>query len=649
MFFRFNDRNWFRRKMFSKILPEDVVEYSLYHKYVKDEAQSQYEMEKLMCSCLALVASETNGYLWQNQPFNLHLKTEKNITSLYGSTNFADSVNDEWFVVYLLHKITSTHKDLIATVTDNDGQFLLIESADVLPKWLTPDSSANRVFISNGILHIIMKPASPADIARLPAGSPTLLQGIETVSQYPWLTQASYDIVACIQRKISGFPAKALESIHYANVFVNKKIVYLLDNYPHLISACVQAFYFRDPIDIKACQNFKHFLPADRVWSQIPMTRCHYAQLVQQHFTPHKNSGYVVSDQVPQHLKKGHVLGMKIAHGFEMLCCRMKKMTTNILHNNSDVFDTAMFQKFLKALCDCGYFQNEVEGSKLYQKLLDQAKVYFMRSSTEGHSFYNQDANQVLNFLSSFSEKLVLSNLNIYDQESIPADCSDEWMYLTEDDIDDMVKEMNDGFQGLSKTSSHKHIGSDVDVQETLKHSADKVHEFVDDMSGVEGVEVKSMNSIDFHCDEFLNSLHFLLGISKSSKSQTNESDSDQFLDSEDSSVDESSFDSVPSQDGESIVDYMQQMDQELANTSVGKSFKMDTGIPGADISSERHTDDSVNHDQVTDENSDSVNIDMNLVQNFIESVRNEDGHSGPVSNVMSSVGINLRNVNLCK
>lgn len=30
-------------------------------------------------------------------------------------------------------------------IEDNDGEFLLIEAADFLPKWLDPDNSANRV------------------------------------------------------------------------------------------------------------------------------------------------------------------------------------------------------------------------------------------------------------------------------------------------------------------------------------------------------------------------------------------------------------------------------------------------------------------------------------------------------------------------
>lgn len=33
----------------------------------------------------------------------------------------------------------------LTRIEDNDGEFLLIEAADFLPKWLDPDNSANRV------------------------------------------------------------------------------------------------------------------------------------------------------------------------------------------------------------------------------------------------------------------------------------------------------------------------------------------------------------------------------------------------------------------------------------------------------------------------------------------------------------------------
>lgn len=64
---------------------------------------------------------------------------------LGGSTVFGDNVEDEWFIVYLLKRITRTFGQLAVSVQDNDGHFLLIEAAEHLPKWLEPDSSQNRV------------------------------------------------------------------------------------------------------------------------------------------------------------------------------------------------------------------------------------------------------------------------------------------------------------------------------------------------------------------------------------------------------------------------------------------------------------------------------------------------------------------------
>lgn len=64
---------------------------------------------------------------------------------LGGCTEFGDNVEDEWFIVYLLQQITKTFPELAAKVEDNDGEFLLIEAADYLPKWLNPESSENRV------------------------------------------------------------------------------------------------------------------------------------------------------------------------------------------------------------------------------------------------------------------------------------------------------------------------------------------------------------------------------------------------------------------------------------------------------------------------------------------------------------------------
>ncbi|XP_064788657.1 protein ecdysoneless homolog [Oncorhynchus masou masou] len=72
-----------------------------------------------------------------------------------GSAVFGDSVEDEWFILYLLLQITQAFPELAARLEYNDGEFLLIEAADYLPKWLNPESCGNRVFLYRGELYIL--------------------------------------------------------------------------------------------------------------------------------------------------------------------------------------------------------------------------------------------------------------------------------------------------------------------------------------------------------------------------------------------------------------------------------------------------------------------------------------------------------------
>jgi len=64
---------------------------------------------------------------------------------LRGRTNYGDSVADEWLIVYLLRELSGKFPDAWIRVYDTDGEFLLIEAANSLPKWLNPEVAENRV------------------------------------------------------------------------------------------------------------------------------------------------------------------------------------------------------------------------------------------------------------------------------------------------------------------------------------------------------------------------------------------------------------------------------------------------------------------------------------------------------------------------
>lgn len=60
-------------------------------------------------------------------------------------TCFGDNIEDEWFITYIVYKLTEKHKNLIVQIEDNDGDLLLIEAADFLPSWANPETTQNRV------------------------------------------------------------------------------------------------------------------------------------------------------------------------------------------------------------------------------------------------------------------------------------------------------------------------------------------------------------------------------------------------------------------------------------------------------------------------------------------------------------------------
>ncbi len=64
---------------------------------------------------------------------------------LYGKTNYGDSIEDEWVIVYLLRQLSRQFRDLWIKVVDVDGEFLLAEAANALPRWLVPKVAENRV------------------------------------------------------------------------------------------------------------------------------------------------------------------------------------------------------------------------------------------------------------------------------------------------------------------------------------------------------------------------------------------------------------------------------------------------------------------------------------------------------------------------
>lgn len=64
---------------------------------------------------------------------------------LYGLTFYGENIQDEWFIVEIISYLTRIYAHVVGRVFDADGEFVLIEAAEVLPKWANPDTCAQRV------------------------------------------------------------------------------------------------------------------------------------------------------------------------------------------------------------------------------------------------------------------------------------------------------------------------------------------------------------------------------------------------------------------------------------------------------------------------------------------------------------------------
>lgn len=123
--------------------------------------------------CQDLLSPILCSYLWQREPFRLEIIPPSEVAPghLRGKTEFGDNIDDEWFIVYMLRMLTSHIEGASASVEDNDGEFLLIEAAEQIPAWLSPENAENRVFFHGGKLHLVPHPTSPSDFGLLPVGS----------------------------------------------------------------------------------------------------------------------------------------------------------------------------------------------------------------------------------------------------------------------------------------------------------------------------------------------------------------------------------------------------------------------------------------------------------------------------------------------
>ncbi|KAM4030244.1 protein ecdysoneless homolog isoform 2-T2 [Anomaloglossus baeobatrachus] len=612
------------------LVVEDFVEYHLFlvPEGPSDPAKLKQILQQYIEEILAKLAALLADYIWQSQAFHLKYISSKGDVPAHigGVTRFGDNIEDEWFIVYLVQQITKDFPELAARVEDNDGEFLLIEAADFLPKWLKPENSSNRVFFYHGKLCMI--PVHKDGDLPDPASGMTALQALRLLSAHPEAFIASDSITKATERRIKGYPEKIKDSFHQAHCLVPAEIAAILKERPQLVSAAVQAFYLRDPIDLKACRAFHHFKPERCLYTSVTFTKCLYAQLHQQRFHPDKRSGFALP-AVSHPKYKAHELGMKLAHGFEILCskCAGSDGLARRLPSKSP-----LWTGFLINLQKNDFFKGETEGSAKYCELMKKAELYFQQS------VFNPDSSTSL---SPGEEVLrLLSTLTVNMEElkkeeaQLPPDEDDSWLDLTPEKLEQM----------LQYAAGPKEIATETGENYNLTEVTESMKAFITNVSSHEGAEVPwslPEMPITFDVDSFTSALNKIIGPSPEELDSDDLASEEDFelLNSDDDDANLSDLATPLNADAlQSLHSYMDVMDKELAQTNIGKSF-----IKMKDMSAAHPKTDKAEAEVDPDEaDLAPVDVDLNLVKNILESCSSQSGLAGPVTNLLQSMGVHL-------
>ena len=400
------------------------------------------ELEIIRTKCLDIARTHEKGYVWHLEGFKLQAHRAQDggaqrlpgfipsdsaqLNHLWGTTCYGDNVEDEWFIFWLLQRITveaSSHfgVELVARCWDDDGEFVLIESADKIPNWIQPDTATNRVFIRGGKMRVLChRDGNQTETTSAGGGNPKAPVGLELSDALSILSgdsgtpsthsrhesesdRVSRLVASVVDDRLGGYPGKAEEMQHRCVCQLSKRAALLLERWPRGIAQATHFFFNRGPEGVKILDRLckKNQSESGRVFLRTAfdknvdgdndgvvlvrtrMNRSHYAQLMQATFSPPK--GFLPSlphKSSPWFLAAD--LGAKITCGLELFHFHfVRKMRVEGTLEGLDASDVD-WEDFRKRLETMGYFENEREGSSRHKALTKEAKRAFLSKREVG-------------------------------------------------------------------------------------------------------------------------------------------------------------------------------------------------------------------------------------------------------------------------
>lgn len=471
-----------------KVKEDDVLECFLYPKICYTKSSETVTEEILLREIEKFneeITPYLEGYIWHNDNLIFYPRTkqallfEKLIENstiveecsilphIYVRLRFDEDISDEWFVVFLIFKLTQIFDGLIAKVIDSDGEFLLIEAANALPPWANPETCENHVFVYNGELYIVREKYK------------TLLDLLNNLQERPYLFKASEKVQDILKKRINMYPNEIERRHHKARVFLPEKAVSILQQEPRLIALIIRTICHSDPLERKVCRAMKYFPPEQRIMVNVKMTKCLYAMANHCRYTGDPRTGWNIPP-ITYSKYNAHVLGIKIACGLEMLIARAneehrkkEKRSLNDLEKlktNEDILNT-----YLSRLEVNGYFRNLLKDSEEYVKLLNAAKDYYFKYFNLRSSITDINKSDAEKILEAW-ENVQSNDIELHDEAALsPAD-NDSWLNVDPVQLEIFLNEK------WGNVKSKKHEQESLSLKE-------KVQMFLNQNSDIDGVQ----------------------------------------------------------------------------------------------------------------------------------------------------------------
>lgn len=516
----------------------------------------------------------------------------------------------------MLCELSKAHPDLWVRVGDSDGEFLLVEAANVLPRWLSPEIDHYRVWIHLGKIFLIPLNSKTKDEPSMRSHAEEQLSLLQAVA---FLRSNTDDLVHLPAidseafHRLKKYPEQIPNSIHHSLVSIPRAVAYILHALPKSIAPAVESFYLRDANSLKPILSSStplRFPPEDLVTVSVRFSKTLYAQLKSQRFDTPPRWESVFRNTKNENLSSAEEqkrverleTGMKLTCGFEMLA-----------------------------------------------KDADNSKSRVVREMAIMLEDLEEDGTSVLP-----------SDDDIKQWDQVDQDDDDSWLDINYEDFERELEGKQ--AQGSSKGASGF---GEAQTQENLRKIVSRFEAFLnDDSAGLDGVVLDRMDvdndddeeeedddddqdeEVNFDEEAFSRMMREMMGFTTatpekgaSSKTKATEDHSDSDNDS-DAEEDRDIQDLASRMEAELKEYGTLQLDPPTTSRAIKpkessekkKGKEKEQSLQGR---SGQSANDSGNED-------DEVDIDYNLAKNLLESFKSQGGMAGPAGNLMGLMGFQL-------